>query len=654
MKCIIKKTFVIVLFVVIASSQFVLGQSYELLSPDKKIKIIIQTKDQLTYGVSADGKELLSASPISMTVNDKMFLGKNAKVKKQETKSVDEKIFPVVPIKRKELRNNYNELTIQFAGNYEVAFRAFNDGVAYRFILNMKEDVKINTEEVTYNFAGDFNIYFPEEEGFQSHNERIYKYLSVKEINSKRLCSTPALIDTKSNVKIAISESDLNDYAGMWLNGTGTNSLKATFPGVALEVNQPNDRDEIVTKHADYIAKTQGTRSYPWRLMAITRNDGDLINNQLVYLLGASSPQGADFSWVKPGKVAWDWWNYNNIYNVDFRAGVNTETYKYFIDFAAKNKLEYIVLDEGWYKLGNLLEQEKGINMEEIVSYAKKKDVGIVLWCVWKTLDNQLEAAMDQFEKWGIKGIKVDFMQRDDQWMVNYYWRIAKECAKRKMMVDFHGAFKPSGLYRTYPNFISNEGVKGMENCKWSADITPEHDVTIPFIRMWAGPMDFTPGAMVNATKSDFRPIFNTPMSQGTRCHQLAMYVVYESPLQMLCDFPTNYNREPECLDFLSKVPSVWDETVVIDAKVADYIAVARKNGNDWYVGAMTDWTPRELIVDFSFLEAGKLFTAAIYQDGINADRNANDYKKVTRTITKGDKLTIKLAPGGGWACRIY
>jgi alpha-glucosidase len=649
-----KKTFLITLFSAIAFTQIASSQTLELYSPDKKIKISIQTKDQLTYAVSADGKELLAASPISMTVNDKIVLGKGAKVVNTDKKSIDEKIVAVVPIKRKEVRNNYNELVIQFAGDYAVAFRAFNDGVAYRFITKMKEELKVNSEEVSYNFAGDFNVYFPEEEGFQSHNERTYKYLSVKDIDNKRFCSTPALIDTKSNVKIAISESDLDDYAGLWLQGTGGNALKAIFPGVALEVKLTGDRNENVTKHADYIAKTQGTRSFPWRLMAITRNDGELINNQLVYLLGAPTPSGSDFSWVKPGKVAWDWWNYNNIYNVDFRAGVNTQTYKYFIDFAAKNGLEYVILDEGWYKLGNLLELEKDINMEEIVSYARQKKVDIILWCVWKTLDNQLEAAMNQFEKWGVKGIKVDFMQRDDQWMVNYYWRIAKECAKRKMLVDFHGAFKPSGLYRTFPNVISNEGVKGMENCKWGPDITPEHDVTIPFIRMWAGPMDFTPGAMVNATKSDFRAIFNTPMSQGTRCHQLAMYVVYESPVQMLSDNPTNYYKEPECLEFLSKVPSVWDETVVLDSKVADYVTVARKKGNEWYVGAMTDWTPREITIDFSFLEPGKTYTAVIYQDGINADRNANDYKKVTKTITRDDKLTIKLAPGGGWACRAY
>lgn len=628
------------------------AQTYELLSPDKKLKMAVTVNEKIAYSVSLDGKELLAPSTLSMTVNDKLVLGNNPKVKKQERKTVDEVVNPVVQTKSKSLKNNFNELSLQFNGNYAVIFRAFNDGVAYRFATSLKDSIKVNSEEVNFNFAGDYGIFFPEETGFQSHNERTYKYMDLKAIASAQLGSTPALVDTKTGVKIAISESDLEDYAGLWLKGTGKNALTGTFPGFALEVKQQNDRDVLVTKHADYIARTSGTRSFPWRLMAITRSDSELITNQLVYLL--SKPSQQDFSWVKPGKVAWDWWNFNNIYNVDFRAGVNTETYKYFIDFAAKYGLEYIILDEGWYKLGNLLEIVPEINMEEIISYANQKKVGVILWVVWKTLDDQLQPAMDLFQKWGVKGIKVDFMQRDDQWMVNYYYRIAREGAKRKLLVDFHGAYKPSGLNREYPNVITSEGVKGMENSKWSTDITPEHNVTLPFIRMWAGPMDYTPGAMINATKSDFRPIFNTPMSQGTRCHQLAMYAVFESPLQMLSDNPTHYYREPECMEFLSKVPAVWDVTVPLDAKVGDYVAVARKKGSEWYVGAMTDWTARELTLDFSFLDAGKNYTAEIYQDGINADRNGNDYKKITRTVSKNDKITVKLAPGGGWAARLY
>jgi len=350
--------------------------------------------------------------------------------------------------------------------------------------------------------------------------------------------------------------------------------------------------------------------------------------------------------------VAWDWWNANNIYGVDFRAGVNTLTYKYYIDFAARYGIEYIILDEGWYPLGNLLVNAPDMDVDELFRYGKEKGVGIVLWVTWKTLEDQLEPALERFTKWGAAGIKVDFMQRDDQWMVNYYEKVAREAAKRHMLVDFHGAYKPTGLIRTYPNVITSEGVKGLENSKWSKDVTPEHDVTLPFIRMLAGPMDYTPGAMLNAQDKDFAASFNRPMSQGTRCHQLAMYVVYESPLQMLADNPSNYLREPECMEFLAGVPAVWDQTKALDAKVGDYVLVARRHGKDWYVGAMTDWTARTLTADLSFLGAGS-YEAQIYQDGVNADRYAGDYKKTTRTVTAKDKIEVKLAPGGGWAARL-
>jgi len=357
-------------------------------------------------------------------------------------------------------------------------------------------------------------------------------------------------------------------------------------------------------------------------------------------------------AWIKPGKVAWDWYNANNIFSVEFRAGINTQTYKYYIDFASKYGIEYVILDEGWYVLGNVLDISPGMDMNEIFRYAKEKKVGVILWVVWKALDDQLEAAMVQFEKWGAAGIKVDFMQRDDQWMVNFYHRIAEQAAKRHLLVDFHGSYKPTGLRRMYPNVLTREGLKGLESNKWSKNITPEHNLMLPFIRMATGPMDYTPGSMVNACKKNFRSIFNRPMSQGTRCHQLAMYVVFESPLQMISDSPSVYLREKECMEFLSAVPTVWDDTKVLDAKIADYILIARRNADDWYVGAMTDWSRREMTVDFSFLGSG-LYVIDIYQDGINADRYGSDYKKVTKKVERKDKMNIMLAPGGGWAAKI-
>jgi alpha-glucosidase len=360
----------------------------------------------------------------------------------------------------------------------------------------------------------------------------------------------------------------------------------------------------------------------------------------------------SDTSWIKPGKVAWDWWNDLNLYGVPFRAGVNTDTYKHYIDFAAENHLDYIILDEGWYKLGDLLSVSPDVDVAAIAEYGRRKNVGVILWVIWKTLDLQMQPALDQFEKWGVRGIKVDFMQREDQWMVNFYERTAKEAAKRKMLVDFHGAYKPTGLYRTWPNVISNEGVLGLEQSKWGWDAGPENAVTFPFMRMLAGPVDYTPGAMLNGARQAFQPVYNRPMSQGTRCQQLAMYVVYESPLQMLADSPSNYRREAESLEFLAAVPTVWDETRVLGAKVGEHILVARRSGKDWYIGALTNWTARDIDVDLSFLGAGG-FAADLYRDGPNADRAGVDYVREKRSVTPADHLRVHLAPGGGFAARI-
>jgi alpha-glucosidase len=383
-------------------------------------------------------------------------------------------------------------------------------------------------------------------------------------------------------------------------------------------------------------------------VVAIAPKDGDLITNQMIYLL--SDPcKIEDPSWIRPGKVAWDWWNYNNVYNVPFEAGINTETYKYYIDFAADYGIEYIILDEGWYELGDLTAINPDIDMQELLDYGRQKGVGIILWVVWKTLDDQLEEVMPLFEAWGIAGLKVDFMQRDDQWMVNYYWRIAEESAKRKFLVDFHGSYKPAGLHRTYPNIITREGVRGLEWSKWGDKATPGMAVTLPFIRMFAGPMDYTPGAMINATKKDFQPVFARPMSQGTRAHQLAMYVVFESPLQMLADNPTHYRNEPDCMEFLSKVPSVWDETVVLDAKLGQYIVLARRSGHEWYIGAMTNWSERDFEIELSFLGDHR-YELTEFRDGPNAHRNAQDFVKESQLVDKEKSIKIHLAPGGGWA----
>jgi alpha-glucosidase len=626
--------------------------SYDLRSPDGRIEIRIRTANQVRYDVLLKGRELLENCTLSLDVEHKK-LGEDPKVIDARERSYDQIVEPTVRQKFAKIRDNYNELRLTMEGGYAVVFRAYNEGAAYRLETSLPEkQVKVYGEEAGFNFPFDYVVYYPQEDSFFSHNERKYLPQRLHEIAPQFIASLPAVVDVLEGAKVAIAESDLEDYPGLFLRGTGGNGIAATFPPYPLEEKLEGDRDFRVVKSADYIAITSGTRSFPWRVIGVAEKDGDLLTNQIVYLLEKPS-QLQDTSWIKPGKVAWDWWNANNIYGVDFKAGINTETYKYYIDFAAKYGIPYIILDEGWYKLGNALEVVPEINIPELTAYGKQKNVGVILWLVWKTLDDQLIPALDQYEKWGIKGIKVDFMQRNDQLLVNYYYKVSRETAKRKMLVDFHGAQKPASMTRTWPNLISTEGVRGMEWSKWSADSEPKHNVTLPFTRMFLGPMDYTPGAMRNATKLTFAPIFGQPMALGTRCQQLAMYVVYESPLQMLSDSPSNYLREPEIMDFLAPVPTEWDETKVLDARIADYVVVARRNGHDWYVGAMTDWTPRDLEIDLSFLPEGS-FTMEAYQDGVNAGRYASDYKKTTTKVDRTAKLKLQLASGGGWAARIH
>src|SRR5829696_4491243 len=623
---------------------------YRVLSPNRRIELRVGTAGRVRYDVLVNGKTLLRDSTLSIDI-DRRVLGLNPRVKDAKPRAHDAWVEPVVRQKSARLRDAYNELRLEMDGDYAVVFRAYDEGVAYRFETALPQGaVKVYREEAAFNFADNYTVFYPQEESLFSHNERLYLPKPLKEIGAAAFASLPAVVDA-GGVKVAVAESDVEDYPGLWLRGTGGAGLGAMFPPYPLKETLTGDRNFKVTEAADYIAVTKGTRTYPWRLLGVAERDGDLLTNQLVYLLQSPS-RVEDTSWIKPGKVAWDWWNANNVYGVDFKSGVNTETYKYFIDFASKYGIEYVVLDEGWYKLGNVLAVVPDIDVRELVDYGKRKNVGIILWVVWKTLDDQLGPALDQFEKWGVKGIKVDFMQRDDQRVVNFYHKLSREAARRKMLVDYHGAQRSALMTRTWPNIISTEGVRGLEWSKWSADAHPEHNVTLPFTRMFLGPMDYTPGAMLNAQAKSWAKVFDRPMALGTRCHQLAMYVVFESPLQMLADNPSNYLREPEAMEFLSAVPTVWDETRVLDGRIGDFVLVARRSGRDWYVGAMTDWTARELEVAFSFLPEGE-FRMDAYQDGVNAGRAASDYKRVAGRADRMTRLKIKLAEGGGWAARL-
>ncbi len=622
-------------------------RNFEIKSPNESIKVVVTVGKNISYAIKVDRKTILKPSQISMTLSNDRVPGRTPMITDVKRVNVNRNIEPIVAENFAVIHDHYNELVIVFHKPYSLVFRVYNHGVAYRFQTRLDQDLKIMSEEVSFSFANS-NLYFPEEERFFSHNERSYLYLSSDSLGAGRLASLPVLVET-AGAKILVAESGLKDYPGMWLKTAKPDSLYGVFPHYPLQSElQPNsDRNMPVTKVADFIAHTNGPRPFPWRVLAIAKTDADLITNQLVFQL-AEELQIEDPHWIKPGKVAWDWWHANNIYGVDFRAGINTKTYKHYIDFASEFGIEYIILDEGWYKLGNLLDVVPEVDVKAIVDYGKEKNVGVILWVIWKTLDDQLDQALDQFEKWGVAGIKVDFMQRDDQEMVNYYWKIADEAARRKLLVDFHGSYKPAGLRRAYPNVLTREGVKGLENNKWSKVITPTHDLTIPFIRMVTGPMDYTPGAMINAQPANFRAIYTRPMSMGTRAHQIAMYVIYSSPLQMMADSPSNYRKELECTKFIAKIPTIWHDTKVLKAGIGNYLVLARKHDKNWYIGAMTNESARSFKLDLSFLD-DRAYSAEIIQDGINADRYGSDYCKITQPVSKEDSLSIELAPAGGW-----
>lgn len=621
---------------------------YEVRSPDQTIGMTVELGSEIRYSVDVDGQIVVKPSPISLTLQDDRTLGRNPVVTAFSRDSIRREVRPVLPEKFEVIDERFHQLSLAFEDDYAVDFRAYDNGVAYRFRTDFGGQIEVQYERITLQFEGASHVYFPEEESFFSHNERTYVYEQIDTMSVGRLASLPVLIATE-HAKVLVAESGLRDYPGLWLQTAQGGRLNGVFPHYALE-SEPlpeSDRNVPVTEYADFIAKTGGARSYPWRILAIARDDGDLLTNQLVYLLGGD-PEIVDVDWIKPGKVAWDWWNANNIHGVDFKSGVNTATYKYFIDFASEFGIDYVILDEGWYELGDLFSVVPEMDVEELIAYGRDKDVGIILWVIWKTLDDQLPEALDRFAEWGAAGIKVDFMQRDDQEMVNYYWKIADEAARRRLLVDYHGAYKPAGLRRTYPNVITREGLKGLEWNKWSEDITPTHNLTIPFVRMVAGPIDYTPGATINAQPDNFRVVFSRPMSMGTRAHQVAMYVVYESPLQMMADSPSNYLKEPETTRFIAGIPTTWHDTRVLEASVGEYVALARRHGGRWLLGAMTNEDARALSVDLSFLDDGE-WEAEIFRDGANADRTATDHKIETKTVSAGGTIEIDMAPGGGW-----
>ena len=634
-------------------------KKYVLSSPDGTLKVEISAGNELAYQVMHGNDTILSHSNIGLVLENGTIVGKTPRITGERRRKIKDNIES--PFYRfKEFVATGNELDLKLKGGFGIIFRAYNEGVAYRFYTTQSSDIIIKEEQAEFNFKEDYTAYLPyttnDKKPMAMAYQNVYDITPLSKAQPK-LAFLPVTVDCGS-VKLTLLESDLEAYPGMFVQSQqGKYGLKGVFaPYPAKTDFYPWRKQEYVTETTDFISRSRGSRSYPWRVLAITEKDTDMPVNNLVYALASPNRIG-DTSWIKTGKVAWDWWNDWNLKGVPFKAGINMDTYKYYIDFASRNGLEFIVLDEGWYdpKSGDMLTVIPELDLPELIAYGKSKGVEIVLWTVFNVLDSQLEAACKKYADMGIKGFKVDFLDRDDQTAVEMVYRIAEMTARYKLTLDLHGIYKPTGINRTYPHIINFESVFGMEEVKWT-DIKnnmPLYDVTFPYIRMMAGPVDYTLGAMRNATKADWRAMYYTPASMGTRCHQLAAYIVHDSPFTMLCDAPTNYLNEQECVDFIASLPVEVDSTFIASGELGKYIVTVRKKDVNWYIGGMTNWDERDVQLDFSFLPEGMSYTAVLFKDGVNANKQAEDYRKETIRIDKDSRLTLHLASGGGFAMKL-
>lgn len=659
-----KKVYLFFAFLIVASALRAARNNETLSSPDGRIKVTVSIGEELTYTVVRDGKTLLSPSALSMSLSDGEVWGRNARLMSGKRTAVN-RVIPSPFYKRAEVKDEYNELQLNFRGQWALEFRVYDDGMAYRFINRRKKPFHVVDEKVNYCFADDVpltmayaNAKGDFERQFFNSFENAYVTAPLSEVDDSRLILLPAVAAPDASTKVCIIESDLESYPGLYLNSdTKANSLKAVFAPYPKESRQGghNRLQAIVTQREAYIAQVDGKRTFPWRGMVISDNDIALAGSDMSYRLAAPSRLD-NIDWIRPGKVAWEWWNDMNLEGVDFQTGVNNATYKYYIDFASANGIEYVILDEGWAVNleADLMKVVPEIDLKELVEYGKAKNVGIVLWAGYLAFDRDMENVCRHYSEMGVKGFKVDFMDRDDQQMVEFVHRAAETAARYHLFLDLHGMYKPAGLNRTWPNILNFEGVFGLEQMKFCRPMPDmvTYDVTVPFIRQVAGPMDYTQGAMKNVSKENSYVCFSEPMSQGTRCHQLAAYMVFDSPLNMLCDSPTNYQREPESLEFIAGIPTVWDQTLVLDGRMGEYIVTARRHGDTWYVGGLTGWTAREFTLDCSFLGNGQ-FKVTLFKDGINAHRKGTDYVKETFSLTGGQQLKLHMAPGGGFALRI-
>ena len=658
-----KKWILTTALLLLAASLQAVEKLYSVQSPSGTLSVEVSVGSTVRWSVLRNGVRVLEPSAVSMTLDDGTVWGRDMKVKKAVRRNISRQITPAVH-RQEQVSDQCSELTL-VGKDFSLVFRAYDTGAAYRFTAARKQAFHVQAEQAEFRFSGDPEAFIPYcnkgdtfESQFFTSFENQYTRESLSQWKNGRIAFLPITLEGPGGTRLCITESDLLDYPGMYLgNDNGDSALEAVFAPYPARVEQGgyNMLEGVVQERASYIARAAGNERFPWRIVVVAAEDKELLTCDLPWLLG-SDPTETDFSWVRPGKVAWDWWNAWNVYGVDFVSGVNNDTYKYYIDFAADNGIEYVILDEGWAVnlQADLFQVVPEIDLPMLCSYAAERGVGLILWAGYWAFDRDMERACREYAAMGVKGFKVDFMDRDDQIMVQFYHRAAQTAARYHLMLDFHGAFKPAGLQRTWPNVVNFEGVFGLENAKWSGPAEKDlvtYEVTIPFARLVAGPADYTQGAMRNATRENFRYVSSEAMSQGTRCRQLAQYVVFDAPLTMLCDAPSNYLREPECLQFISAVPTVWDQTVALEGRAGEYVAVARRKGDTWYVGALTDWNARDMELDLSFI--GPAGPMEIFRDGVNAHRAARDYKKECREFPADGKVRLHMAPGGGWAAVI-
>ena len=656
---------------------FSMKRDWSIESPDKTVQVDIHRLGNysLDWQIRYKGTDVLKPSNINILLDGTMDVSTKGGIGKESKREQVRSQFETPFYKKSVVKDEYNSLTISFKNGISLEFRVYNDGAAYRFIINRKKASEVTSEQAEFCFADDYQAFIPYVNDNRGGERYCYSFESyydeqpLSKMYSDSLAITPLAVCLPGGIKAIVMDAGVENYPGMFLKkGNRDNTLQAEFAPYPLEQEIGGfDRLNLVpTRRADYIAKLEGSSALPWRAVVITERDADILNCDMAQRL-APKCRIKDTSWIHPGKVAWDWWNNTNVYGVDFKSGMNTDTYLYYIDFAAKNHIEYIIIDEGWSGKESLTENlNPEIDLQRLIAHGKEKGVGIILWSSWRNLigSNPLndisvtDAVMKRYAEMGIKGFKVDFFDRDDQQVIASAYKIAESAAKYHLYLDYHG-LKPFGIQRAYPNIFNFEGVKGLENSKWEPRTgngplhnQPRYDVTAPYLRMLAGPMDYTPGAMSNAMKDSFFGNNNHPMSQGTRVHQMAMYTVFEAPLQMMADSPTKYMQNQECTDFIAQVPTTFDETKALDGKLGEYIVIARRKGTTWYVAAMTDWTPRDLTIDLSFLGTGK-HQAEIFADGINAMKEASDYKRSQQTVTSTDRLNIHLSSGGGWTAII-